>query len=152
MPVETGAAFRYWRDPLFLLCLAAYAINRALIKPNLHHYSPFFHGHLNDSLTVPVALPLYLLVYRRIGLRPDDEPPRSWEVGLHLAVWIFFFKWFGPVMLQKGAADPVDGWCMLAGGILAWGFWQRERLLEAAEKLPFRANRDISHSFFHRKS
>jgi hypothetical protein len=103
-------------------------VNRALIKPNLHHYSPFFHGHFDDSLTVPVALPLYLLAYRWIGLRPDDEPPRWWEVGIHLAVWIFFFKWFGPVVLQKGAPDPVDGWCMLAGGVVAWVVWQGRRL------------------------
>jgi hypothetical protein len=128
MRVEEGAAFRYWRDPVFLICLAAYVVNRALIKPNLHHYSPFFHGHFDDSLTVPVALPLYLLAYRWIGLRPDDEPPRWWEVGIHLAVWIFFFKWFGPVVLQKGAPDPVDGWCMLAGGVVAWVVWQGRRL------------------------
>jgi hypothetical protein len=129
MPVEKRAAFLYWRDPVFLIGLAAYLVNRALIKPNLHHYSPFIHGHFDDSLTVPVALPLYLLLYRRIGLRPDDEPPRWWEVGLHLAGWIFFLKWFGPLVLLKGVADPVDGWWMLAGGIVAWGLWQGAWLL-----------------------
>jgi len=125
MPAERGGGFRYGYDPLFLISFAVYAVNRELIKPNLHHYSPFFHGHLNDSLTVPVALPIYLLFYRWIGLRPDDEPPRSWEVGLHLAVWIPFFKWFGPVVLHRGVADPVDAWCILGGGIAAWLLWQR---------------------------
>jgi len=127
MPVE-GGRFGYWRDPVFLVCLAAYVINRTLIKPDLHHYSPFFHGHLNDSLFVPVALPIYLLAYRRLGLRPDDEPPRFWEMALHVAVWSLFFKWFGPFTLHRGVADPIDAWCFLAGGIGAWLLWQRDGL------------------------
>jgi len=125
MPAENAGSFRYWLDPLFLVSFATYAVNRELIKPNLHYYSPLFHGHLNDSLTVPVALPIYLLFYRWIGLRPDDQPPRSWEVGLHLAVWILFFKWFGPVVLHRGAYDFVDDWCILGGGVAAWLIWQR---------------------------
>jgi hypothetical protein len=131
MPPERAVKFGYWRDPVFLTSLAVYVINRALIKPNLHPYSPFFHGHLDDSLTVPVALPLYLLVYRWIGLRPDDQLPRWWEVGLHLAVWETFFKWYGPRFLHKGALDPVDVWCIALGGLIAWLLWQRNSLLGA---------------------
>ena len=124
MPVKKGR-FGYWRDPVFLVCLTAYVINRELIKPNLHHYSAFFDGHLNDTLFVPVALPVYLLAYRLIGLRPDDEPPRFWEMALHVAVWSLFFKRFGPFTLRRGVADPVDIGCFLAGGIVAWLLWQR---------------------------
>jgi hypothetical protein len=131
MPADRGG-FGYARDPLFLLCLAIYAINRTLIKPNLHHYSPFFHGHLNDSLTVPVALPVYLLFYRWIGLRPDDEPPRWWEVVLHVAVWCTFFKDFGPLKLHVGVYDPVDIACIALGGFAAWLVWQRGSLLRMA--------------------
>ena len=123
MPVEPGRSFGYWRDPLFLVCLAVYVVNRMVIKPNLHHYSPFFHGHLNDTLTVPVALPIFLLAYRLIGFRPDDEPPRWWEIALHVAVWIVFFKWFGPRVLHHGVADPIDSWCFIAGGLVAWVIW-----------------------------
>ena len=123
MPAERRGRFGYWRDPLFLICLAVYAINRMVIKPNLHHYSPLFHGHLNDTLTVPVALPIYLLVYRWIRFRPDDEPPRSWEIALHVAVWIIFFEWFGPLVLHQGVADPIDSWCMTGGGLVAWAVW-----------------------------
>jgi hypothetical protein len=130
MPPDRGA-FRYWRDPIFLVSLAAYIINRAVIKPSLHHYSPLFHGHLDDALTVPVALPLYLLVYRWIRLRPDDAPPRWWEVALHLAVWEFFFKWYGPFVLHRAVYDPVDIECIAAGGVIAWALWQREWLLRA---------------------
>lgn len=125
MLAEKGGSFGYWRDPIFLICVAIYVINRILIKPNLHQYSPLFHGHLNDSLTVPVLLPIYLLVYRRIGLRPDDQPPRWWEVALHLAVWDVFFKWYGPVVMHVGVYDPLDIWCITGGGFVAWMLWQR---------------------------
>ena len=128
MPAEKRGSFVYWRDPVFLISLAIYVINREWIKPNLHTYSPFFHGHLNDSLTVPVALPIYLLFYRWIKLRPDDQPPRSWEIACHLAVWCVFFKWFGPSILHHGVADPLDDVSMAIGGVLAWLLWQREWL------------------------
>jgi hypothetical protein len=128
MPPEKQGSFAYWRDPVFLISLATYVINRALIKPHLYYYSPLFHGHLDDTLTVPVALPIYLFVYRWIGFRPDDEPPRWWEIALHLAVWLVFFKWFGPVILHQGAYDPVDDWCIAGGGLVAWALWQWGRL------------------------
>jgi hypothetical protein len=124
MPVERSGKFGYWRDPVFLVSLAAYAVNRLLIKPNLHHYSPLFHGHLNDTLTAPVALPIYLLVYRLIGLRPDDAAPRWWEVALHVAVWDVFFKWFAPHYLHHSVADPVDIACITGGGLAAWFIWR----------------------------
>ncbi len=122
---ERGRRFGYWRDPVFLACLGVYVLNRAVIKPHLPHYSPLLDGHLDDTLTVPVALPLYLLAYRLIGLRPDDEPPRWWEVALHLAVWELFFKWFGPFVLHRAVYDPVDMGCIAAGGLMAWLLWQR---------------------------
>jgi len=127
--------FRYGRDPLFLAGLALYVFNRAWLKPHLHHYSPFFHGHLDDCLLVPVALPLYLFVYRRLGLRPDDAPPRWWEVALHLAVWCPFFKWFGPVVLHRSQADPWDLLCYIAGGAVAWAIWNRPARRELAPGL-----------------
>ena len=124
MPLEHNGRFGYWHDPIFVMSLTGYFFNRELIKPNLHHYSPFFNGHLNDCLLVPVALPLYLFFYRQLGLRPDDAPPRSWEVGLHVLVWIIFFKWFGPFILHRGVSDPIDDWCYLGGGVIAWLIWQ----------------------------
>jgi len=128
MPVESRGGFGYWRDPVFLISLGAYFCNRTWIKPNLRVYSPFFHGHCNDCLLVPVALPIFLLVYRWLGLRPDDAPPRFWEMALHLLVWAVFFKWFGPSVLHQGAADPVDIGCYAAGGIVAWLLWNRARI------------------------
>lgn len=123
------ADFRYWGDPVFLATLGVYLLNREWIKPNLHTYSPFFHGHLNDCLLVPVALPIYLLAYRWLGLRPDNAPPRFWEIGLHLVVWIYFFKWFGPVTLHRGVIDWIDAGCYLAGGVVAWLIWRQRGLV-----------------------
>ena len=123
MPADRRGDFGYLRDPLFLLTTGVYLVNRERIKPNLHHYSALFHGHLNDCLLVPVALPVFLLVYRLLGLRPDDAPPRFWEMMLHVAVWCVFFKWFGPAVLHRGVADPEDLACYSGGGVAAWWFW-----------------------------
>ena len=141
MPAESSGRFGYWRDPIFLFSFATYVINRELIKPNLHHYSPLFHGHLNDSLTVPVALPIYLLVYRWIGLRPDDEPPRWWEVALHVAVWCVFFKWFGPLKMHVGVYDPLDFWSIGIGGVVAWLLWPRAWILRMRSQYATAHNR-----------
>ncbi len=123
-PDRAPREFRYLRDPVFLASLAIYVLNRVWIKPHLHTYSPFFHGHLDDTLLVPVALPVFLMVYRLLGLRPDNAAPRWWEVVLHLGVWSLFFKWFGPVVLHQSVADPVDVACYAGGGFVAWLFWQ----------------------------
>lgn len=123
MTTATRGSFRYALDPVFLGALAVYVVNRALIKPHLRAYSPFFHGHLDDILLVPVALPVFLLVYRLLGLRPDNAPPRGWEIAAHLAVWSLFFKWFGPVVLHQSVADPVDVACYVGGGLAAWALW-----------------------------
>jgi hypothetical protein len=136
MRADARGGFDYWKDPLFLLGLAIYLLNRFAIKPSLHHYSPFFHGHLDDSLTVPVALPLFLLVYRWIGFRPDDEPPRWWEILLHLAVWIEFFKGPGPLIFHHGTVDPIDSWCMAAGALVSWLYWQRRALFPSRVSAP----------------
>jgi len=122
MPADKGA-FGYCRDPLFLLTLGPYLVNRELIKPHLPHYSALFHGHFNDCLLVPVALPFFLLVYRWLGLRPDDAAPRFWEIALHVAVWCVFYKWFAPAILHKGVADPADIACYAGGGVVAWLLW-----------------------------
>ena len=56
MPPRAGVRFGYVRDPLFLGCLAAYLVNRAIIKPNLHFYSPFFHGHFELAIAVAIGV------------------------------------------------------------------------------------------------
>jgi hypothetical protein len=135
MPVRKRPVFGYYRDPLFLFCLGLYVLNREVIKPNLHHYSPLFHGHLNDTLLVPVALPLFLLVYRWLRLRPDDAPPRFWEMAPHVLIWSLFFEWFGPVVLHHSTADLDDVWCYLGGGIASWLIWNYGPRLPPAQSI-----------------
>lgn len=123
MPAEKPGGYGYWRDPVFLVSLAVYFLNREWIKPHLLVYSGFWQGHLNDLLLVPVALPLFLFVYHQLGLRPDNAAPRWWEIALHLLVWILFFEWFGPRVLHRGVGDPLDAGCYVMGGAIAWLIW-----------------------------
>ena len=129
--------FAYVRDPIFLASVALYAVNRLVIKPHLLVYSPFFHGHLDDCLVVPVLLPIFLLVYRQLGLRPDDAPPRWWEIAGHVAVWSLFFKGVGPALFHRSVADPVDLLCYAGGGVVAWWLWRRSgvRTIAAGRKV-----------------
>lgn len=50
--------FGYRRDSMFQIAVIAYALNRCLLKPLLP--SPFLHGHFNDLLLIPAALPVVL--------------------------------------------------------------------------------------------
>lgn len=123
MPPE-AARFRYAADPLFLAALAAYLLNREELKPRFGRHSPFLHGHFNDLLLVPVALPVFLWVYRRLGLRRGDGPPTFLEVAAHTLLWALFFEWLGPVRLHHGTGDWKDALCYAAGGLAAWAWWQ----------------------------
>lgn len=114
--------FGYWRDPLFLLCCALYALNRWALKPYLP--SGFLHGQFNDLLLIPCALPLVLWLQRQIGLRRHDAPPRFREIGFHLAVWSVLFELVGPRFLPV-TGDPLDVLAYFAGGALAAVWWNR---------------------------
>jgi hypothetical protein len=115
--------FQYYRDPLFLLGCAAYAINRWLIKPRVHR--GFFHDHFNDCWLIPCALPLVLWSHRRLGLRPHDDPPGRLEIAAHLLFWSLLFKGIGPKILPNVTPDWWDVPCYWAGGAVAWLWWHR---------------------------
>ena len=97
--------FRYLHDRLFIFALAAYALNRLLIRPHLgwffHSHAewlwPLLHSHFDDLLLMPAALPVILGFYllwkkgriRRkeaIGLIP------FFLVGLGLGVVTLWFQ------------------------------------------------------------
>jgi len=115
--------FGYARDRLFLLAVAAYALNRWGLKPLLP--SPFLHGQFNDLLLIPAAPPLVLGLQRVLGLRQNDQPPSWTEMGMHLAVWSVICEFVGPFLLQRGAADPWDVVAYAAGGVAAYLWWNR---------------------------
>src|SRR5690242_10259463 len=98
--------FRYWRDSLFLVGCAVYAINRWLIKPHVH--GGVFHSQFNALWLIPCALPPILCLHRRFGLRSHDEPPRISEIVFHLIFWSVLFEWLGPKIVAHTTGDPWD--------------------------------------------
>ncbi|HEY0943626.1 MAG TPA: hypothetical protein VGD81_00100 [Opitutaceae bacterium] len=113
--------FRYGLDPLCLAACALYAANRLLWKP---HAGPgFFHGHFNDLLLIPAALPWVLGLSRRLGWRTHDAAPTAPEIAFHTVVWSVICEGLGPALTHHGTADWRDVVCYAAGGIAAWLAW-----------------------------
>jgi len=117
--------FRYWADPLCLLCCAAYVLNRWLLKPHLA--SPFLHGYFNDLLLIPCALPPLLWLQRRFCLRHHDLPPQGTEVLFHLVIWSLLFELIGPHLIKHATGDPLDVAAYAVGGIFAFAWWNWSR-------------------------
>lgn len=124
--------FRYLGDGLFLLCCCLYALNRWYIKPRVH--SSFMLFHFNDTLLIPCALPVLLFMQRRLKLRMTDELPTAGEITLHLVVWSILFEAIGPHIMRGVVGDPWDVVSYIAGGILAWFWWHRNRFLASSAR------------------
>src|ERR1051326_528542 len=119
-PRSAVKPFRYWRDPLFLVACALYALNRWELKPRLHF--PFLHDHFNDLLLMPCALPLLLYLQRCLKLRTHDLPPTPGEITLYLAVWSVLFEWLGPHLMPWTTGDPWDVLAYAVGALFS-GLW-----------------------------
>lgn len=118
--------FRYFRDGLFLAGCLLYGLNRWVLKPELE--PGFFHAHFNDLLLIPCALPLMLLLHRKLKLRTHDGQPTPGEVALHLVVWSVLFELVGPNWMVYTTADPHDVLAYAAGAVAAGAWWNRENL------------------------
>lgn len=127
--------FGYLQDGLFLAALGAYTLNRLVILPDfggdLHARLPatwsFLHGHLDDCLLIPAALPVVLWLQRLLRLRTHDEAPRWGEMTGHLLIWTVMCKWLGPAWWHLGVADPWDVLCFAGGGVAACAWWRSTR-------------------------
>ncbi len=115
--------FQYVRDPLFVCACALYALNRWLLKPNVH--SPFLHDHFNDLLLIPCALPVLLLMQRKFRLRNHDGFPTLAEIALNAGLWSVLFEVVGPHFIPWTVGDPWDVVAYLAGATLAGLWWHR---------------------------
>ena len=115
--------FGYLRDTLFVMAVAGYALNRFVLKPRLA--SPFLHGHFNDLLLIPAALPVLLWLQRITGLRDHDHVPTWAEFLLHLVVWSLICEWLGPLWFHHGTADGWDVVAYAVGGVAACLWWNR---------------------------
>lgn len=114
-------AFRYLRDPVFLVALALFASNELLLKQLSS--APFIHHHFNDLLLIPCALPPLLQLHATLGLRTNPAAPRAAEVIGHLIVWSMLFEFVGPQLAQHATGDTRDVACYWLGGGLAWLAW-----------------------------
>lgn len=116
------APFRYWRDPLFLMGSAAYAINRVLVPAALQ--APWWRGHFADLLLIPVGLPLWLWLERRIGWRRDDGMPRWREIAFVLVAWTVAAELIAPRLFAHATGDGWDGLAYACGAVAAGLLWR----------------------------
>jgi len=118
--------FRYLRDPLFLACLALFALNRFLLEPITN--ARFLHSHLNDLICIPFLVPIMLAAARATGLRRHDSRPLTHEVVIPLLVWSVLFEIVFPLhpfWKTHVVADPNDILCYATGAALALTYWNR---------------------------
>jgi hypothetical protein len=117
--------FRYLRDPLFLACVAIYAINRLILKQIWE--TGFVHEHLNDLICIPFWVPIMLWGERRLGLRRDDGPPDAIEIIVPLLLWSWVFELILPeteFFRHYCFADHRDVLYYSVGAIAAAVFWR----------------------------
>ncbi len=117
--------FGYLKDPLFVLAVAVYSVNRWMLKPVVS--SAFLHGHFNDLFLIPAALPPQLWIQSRLRLRPIQFPPGWGEMLFHLAVWSVICEGIGPLWMHRGTADPWDVVAYAIGGVASCLWWRRAR-------------------------
>jgi hypothetical protein len=118
--------YRYLRDPLFVFCVALYFVNRWAFKPLLPN--TFSQSYLNDLICIPFWVPIMLYGMRRLRLRSDDAPPRSYEILIPLLLWSFLFEFWLPyttVLGGRTVSDPVDILFYTLGALAASLFWNR---------------------------
>lgn len=115
--------FGYWRDPLCLLAVVLYALNRWLIAPHTH--TSFLHGYFDDFLLIPAALPFVLWLQHQLGLRPDDHYPTPGEILFHLGIWSLICEVLGPHLFPHAVGDPLDVLAYTCGALVAWVGWKQ---------------------------
>ena len=109
--------------------MAVFAVNRWGLKPH-GIGGAFTRGYLNDVLCIPLFLPIILGLQRMVRLRLHDGPPRLWEMLQHWVIFSVLFEIVLPKYPQyfRTTADAMDVVAYLAGGMIAWMWWQRNSL------------------------
>lgn len=116
--------FAYLRDPLFLVCLVGYFVNRWVCKRIWA--DGFAHEHFNDLICIGFCVPIMLCLGRWVGLRRHDGPPDAVEIVVPLVVWSFVFEiWLPrePLFARWSVGDHRDIAWYAVGGLAAAGFW-----------------------------
>lgn len=137
--------FSYLRDPLFLLCVLVYALNRLVLKSASDW--AFLHNHLNDLICIPFWVPFMLYAANKLGLRAHQSAPDAYEILVPIVMWSVVFEIVLPQQSRFASyavADHVDVFYYCLGGLLAGAFWSlryrrtTERPVLAAPDVPLR--------------
>jgi len=121
--------FKYLLDPLFLLSLAIYFINKSSFLEHEFWSCKFCNYYLNDLLLVPVLVPIILFFSRIFKFRNGYSPPMFLEIIVPLSIWSIAFELIGPFYFGKGTSDPVDVFAYCLGGLTSWLIWNQGNLL-----------------------
>jgi hypothetical protein len=116
--------FRYLKDPLFVVCVFLYFLNRLLIKHFMQ--AGFFHDHLNDLICIPFWVPIMIFTLRKLRLRRDEGPPRADEIIIPLIMWSAIFEIYLPRVSYfewLATSDFTDIFWYAAGALMASVIW-----------------------------
>ena len=109
--------FRYAADPLCIAAVALYVIQRWIFS------YPALRGWFSDVLFLPAAVPVFLWMERKLGLRMHDRKPSLAEVGGLFLIWSLAAEGIAPLLFQHCTADPLDIVAYAAGGLFALCWW-----------------------------
>ncbi len=124
MEIGNAMRFRFLLDPLFLLCVTLYVVNRFLLKPFCS--SSFVHNHLNDAICIPFWVPIMLWMQRCCGLRGNERPSAE-EIIVPLACWSWVFEIILPqteLFRDLCVRDSFDVVWYAVGAVMASVFWR----------------------------
>lgn len=84
----------------------------------------WWRGHAIDVLLVPVGLPLWLWLERRVGWRTDDRMPTVREGLFVLILWTIAAEVTAPRLVSTATGDPLDALAYTAGALVALVVWR----------------------------
>lgn len=82
-------------------------------------------GWFSDVLFLPAAIPVYLWMERKLGLRTHDRIPSLAEIGALFLAWSLAAEVVAPRLFVHCTSDPLDVLAYAAGGLFAWFWWTR---------------------------
>ena len=112
--------FRYAAEPLCVISITLYLLAKVLVLPD------WMNWWLTDLLFLPAAIPFYLWLERRSGLRNNDFPPTWREVLVIFVIWSFAAEVGAPLFFKQCTADPLDVVAYAIGGIVAGLSWSNK--------------------------